>query len=90
MFETFVDQGGSRFSTKDVRKNCNINLDLHYPNGWSYSVFFADVRGYASLPVGVVAEYSASIHFTGRVGQILNLASIEGPYTGKFILNEQF
>src|ERR1700733_14544290 len=39
LFDSFVAATGPGTGATDNRKNCQINVNLHYPGGWSYSVF---------------------------------------------------
>lgn len=44
---------------------CQINMTLHVPQGWQYSLATFDYRGYAYLEEGVAASQRASYYFTG-------------------------
>ena len=44
---------------------CQINLTLHVPSGWQYSLATFDYRGYAYLEEGAAATQRASYYFTG-------------------------
>jgi hypothetical protein len=50
----------------DARKFCQINLDLHYPQGFQLSVLSTTFRGFVSLDKGVTATLSALYYFSGR------------------------
>ena len=52
LFDQFVASAGPGIALPESRKNCQITVDLVYPQGWSYTVFSADYRGYASLTPG--------------------------------------
>lgn len=34
---------------RDVKKNCQVNLQLHVPQGWTYTLFSVDYRGFVDL-----------------------------------------
>ena len=44
-----IAETGAGKSIKDSRKNCQVNVDLRYPEGWSYSIVSVDgVNGHQS------------------------------------------
>jgi hypothetical protein len=49
-----------------VRKFCNINLPLHIPFGWQYSVVELDYRGYLYLDHHVYARQESTYYFQGQ------------------------
>jgi hypothetical protein len=50
----------------DARKNCQINLDLHYPPGYQFSILSTTFRGFVGLDDNVVATLGALYYFSGR------------------------
>jgi hypothetical protein len=49
----------------DFRKNCQLNLVVHVPQGFTYAIAQADYRGYASLQPGASFTERASYYFQG-------------------------
>jgi hypothetical protein len=49
----------------DFRRNCQINVKVNVPGGFTYAVAQADYRGYASLAKGATAKLNTSVYFTG-------------------------
>jgi hypothetical protein len=64
--EYLVEAGGMERRIK--RKNCNIAIPVHVPQGFSLSIVNVDYRGYVSLPSGAQARFSAEYFFAGRRG----------------------
>lgn len=63
LFDQYVvEAGGSR--TLD-RKNCNIAVPVHVPNGYSVSVMAIDYRGFVALPQGGRAQLSVDYFLAG-------------------------
>jgi hypothetical protein len=62
------------------RKNCQLNLNVHVPSGFTYAINQTDYRGYASIAAGATATERASYYFQGSTatGAITN--TIVGPY----------
>jgi hypothetical protein len=50
----------------DFRKNCQVNLRVHVPQGFTYAIAQADYRGFASLESGATAQERANYYFQGQ------------------------
>ncbi|PVH91678.1 hypothetical protein DM02DRAFT_331158 [Periconia macrospinosa] len=80
----FTASVGSNVSPDQSRKNCQINLDLSYSPGWSYSVYSADYTGYADVDSGVKGVVKSTYYFSGEQAQCSSSLQINGPYNGKY------
>jgi hypothetical protein len=49
----------------DARKFCNLNVDLHIPHGWQFTIAKIDYRGYANLDSGLVGSMTSQYRFSG-------------------------
>jgi hypothetical protein len=78
LFSEFIATSGRGVTPRENRKNCQINLDIRYPNGWSYSVATVDFRGFVSVPRGVTAVQRSNYYFSGQTLQ----ASVESRWSG--------
>ncbi|KJK54882.1 DUF4360 domain-containing protein, partial [Saccharothrix sp. ST-888] len=47
------------------RKNCQLNLDVHVPQGFTYAIAAADYRGFAHLEPGTTGTEKANYYFQG-------------------------
>jgi hypothetical protein len=56
--------GGSAGPT-DLRKNCQVNLLVHIPQGFTFAVARADYRGRAHLSAGATALERSNYYFQG-------------------------
>lgn len=65
LYANFVAQAGSGISPSNYRKNCQLNVKIRYPQGWQFSVFKADYRGYAQIPAGDTGTCKATYYFSG-------------------------
>jgi len=79
IFDQYVASIGPGVAITETRKNCQLNLDLHYPGGFQYSVFSTIYRGYVSLDKGVTARQSATYYFSGETSQSTASTSFTGP-----------
>ena len=66
LFDDYVAEVGPGISRREARKNCQINLDLKFPQGWSYTLFEVDYRGYVGIDRGVTALQSSRYYFQGN------------------------
>jgi hypothetical protein len=65
LFDNYIAQVGPGVPFKEKRKNCQLNVQLDFPQGWSFSLVQVDVRGYGSLDPGVTGEQLTSFYFQG-------------------------
>lgn len=50
----------------DLRKNCQISMVVHVPQGFTYAIASADYRGFASIARGASAVQRANYYFQGQ------------------------
>ncbi|MEE1822079.1 DUF4360 domain-containing protein [Streptomyces sp. BE20] len=64
-YSQYVAQVGVGSKPTDFRKNCQLNLNVHVPQGFTYAIAAADYRGFAHLEKGATAIQKASYYFQG-------------------------
>jgi hypothetical protein len=68
--EYYVEAGGD--NRKLERKNCNVAIGVHVPQGMSVSVFKVDFRGYVMVPADIkrkaYAQFNVEYFFAGQRG----------------------
>ncbi|MGW0546067.1 DUF4360 domain-containing protein [Streptomyces altiplanensis] len=84
-YSEYLAQVGLGAKPTDFRKNCQLNLIVHVPHGFTYAVASADYRGYARLQAGATATQKASYYFQGSP----DTASRTHPHTGPYDNNWQ-
>ncbi|EPS41783.1 hypothetical protein H072_4293 [Dactylellina haptotyla CBS 200.50] len=89
IFDNYVAAIGAGVSITDSRKNCQLNIDIHYPQGFQYSIFTMDYRGYAYLETGVTATQSATYYFSGYSDQISKSSSLVGPKDENYLIHDE-
>ncbi len=88
LFDQYIAEVGPGVPFRERRKNCQINLDLDFPSGWSYTIFTVDYRGYAALERGTKASQQASYYFQGQ-GQTATLKTVlTGPTDRNFNIRD--
>ncbi|MFI0485781.1 DUF4360 domain-containing protein [Actinomadura sp. 9N215] len=83
-YSKYIAQTGGSSAPTDDRKNCQINLKVHVPQGFTYAVSSTDYRGYASLQSGASATQLAGYYFQGNPDTREFSHSIPGPYKKNF------
>jgi hypothetical protein len=67
LFDSFVAEAGST-GVRLGRKNCNIAIPVHIPQGYSVSIIGVDYRGYVAVPRGGNARLNTEYFFAGQMG----------------------
>lgn len=65
-YSDFLAQVGVGAKPTDFRKNCQLNLLVHVPQGFTYAVAQVDYRGFAHLEPGATGEEKANYYFQGH------------------------
>src|SRR5690349_16787876 len=65
-YSEYMAQVGVGSKPTDFRKNCQMNLRVHVPQGFTYAIAQADYRGYASLVKGSSGIERANYYFQGQ------------------------
>ncbi|WP_131738525.1 DUF4360 domain-containing protein [Actinomadura roseirufa] len=78
----YVAQVGGGSKAADSHKNCQINLKVHVPQGFTYRVSSVDHQLYASLQRGAEAIFRSSYYFQGSSNAKEFTHRLPGPYDG--------
>ncbi|KAJ2988363.1 hypothetical protein HDV02_005632, partial [Globomyces sp. JEL0801] len=89
IFDQFVASSGAGTTALDARKNCQVNVDLKYPPGFSYSIAQIDYRGYVNVPAGVTATQKANYYFAGQTAQIASQTKFVGPQSKDYTTSDK-
>lgn len=88
-FDSYIAEIGPGVSRMESRKNCQINVSLSYPQGWSFAVNEVDYRGYISLERGVTGVQSTTQYFAGRADSVKLQTTFRGPMDTDYQLRDQ-
>ncbi|MBT2212595.1 MULTISPECIES: DUF4360 domain-containing protein [Actinomadura] len=64
-YSNYLVQVGGNSNSTDFRKNCQLNMKVHVPQGFTYAILSADYRGFAQLEPGASGLEKASYYFQG-------------------------
>jgi hypothetical protein len=84
LWDGFVAQAGAGIPLRDARKNCQINLDLDYTNGWQYTVESIDYNGRVNVADGTQALAGSAYYFQGDANTIRFDTLFDGPVSRTF------
>ncbi|MCM6779074.1 DUF4360 domain-containing protein [Nocardia sp. CDC159] len=79
-YSEYTAQVGVGSTPTDFRKNCQINLKVHVPQGFTYGIASADYRGFASLEKGATALQRARYYFQGNSPTQFVDHTFKGPF----------
>ncbi|ARP70067.1 DUF4360 domain-containing protein [Streptomyces pluripotens] len=79
-YSNYLAQAGGDSSPTAFRKNCQLNLVVHVPQGFTYAIASADYRGFLSLQSGATGTQKASYYFQGSPTTVPRTHSFNGPY----------
>jgi Domain of unknown function (DUF4360) len=80
IFDQFVAQLGPGIPLTESRKNCQVNVGLHVPNGFTYAITSIDYRGYANLAPGAQGMQKSSYYFQGQMPTASAWTTFNGSY----------
>ncbi|GHD64817.1 hypothetical protein GCM10010336_23790 [Streptomyces goshikiensis] len=64
-YSEYMAQAGGGAPATEGRKNCQLSLVVHVPQGYTYAVAKVDYRGFGNLQPGAVGTQKASYYFQG-------------------------
>jgi hypothetical protein len=79
-YSTYMAQVGVGATSTDFRKNCQINLKVHVPSGFTYAISKVDYRGFASIESGANATQRANYYFQGQSQTAYASHTFRGPW----------
>ncbi|MFJ5259548.1 DUF4360 domain-containing protein [Streptomyces sp. NPDC088387] len=79
-YSAYLAQAGGSSNPTDFRKNCQLNLVVHVPGGFTYAIASADYRGFAALESGAKGTQRASYYFQGSPDTQQRTHPFNGPY----------
>ncbi|MFD3695977.1 DUF4360 domain-containing protein [Streptomyces sp. NPDC058646] len=78
-YSEYLAQVGPGAPATAFRKNCQLNLRVHVPSGFTYAIVQADYRGFAFLQPGAWGQEKASYYFQGMPQTSQRTHQFNGP-----------
>jgi hypothetical protein len=79
-YSSYLAQVGVGAAPTDFRKNCQLNVLVHAPQGFTFAVGKADYRGFAALAQGASAMLKANYYFQGHSETAFRTHPVSSPY----------
>ncbi|MBN6035380.1 DUF4360 domain-containing protein [Amycolatopsis sp. 195334CR] len=80
-YSDYLAQTGAGSSPIEFRKNCQLNLRVNYPQGFTFGIAQADYRGFAHLAKGAYGSQRANYYFQGQSANATEVHPYNGPYS---------
>jgi hypothetical protein len=80
-YHTFLARAGGGSSPVDMRKNCQLNLRVTVPEGYTYGLARTTYEGYAHLQAGATALNRVSTYLQGSSATATVTQSFTGPFS---------
>jgi len=87
-YSDYLAMVGVGASPIDFRKNCQLNILVHVPNGFTYAIAEVDYRGFGSLADGAIATEKANYYFQGMTPTAAVTHTLAGPYEDNWQFND--
>jgi Domain of unknown function (DUF4360) len=81
-YSEYQAQVGVGTKPTDFRRNCQLILNVHVPQGYTYAIAKTDYRGYAKLAPGAWAYEQANYYFQGDSHTARARHNFAGPHDG--------
>jgi len=88
IFDNYIATVGPGTPITNSRRNCQLNIKLHVPQGWAYTVFSADYRGYMYLDPKVKGTHKSIYYFAGDTRQVSTESDFIGPQDKDYLAHD--
>jgi len=84
IYNNYIAQAGTGLAPTDGRKNCDINISVHIPTNFRYTISQTTFRGFAAFDSGCSGFVQAQYFFSGQTPTATATSLINGPVTGNY------
>ena len=88
-YSRYVARVGAGAEPIEFRRNCQLNLNVHVPNGLTFAVASVDYRGFGHLERGAAGLHQASYYFQGQGSTQRSGQRFAGPMNDDWQHNDQ-
>ncbi|ASU78927.1 hypothetical protein CDG81_12250 [Actinopolyspora erythraea] len=88
-YSDYLAEVGPDSDPTAFRKNCQLNLIVHVPQGLTYGIARADYRGFAHLAEGATGTHQASYYFQGDSRTTHSSETFEGAYSDNWQVTDE-
>jgi hypothetical protein len=87
-YSQYIASAGGGADPIDFRKNCQLNVNVGVPSGWTFGIQEVDYRGYAHLGNGARGTLVASYYYAGLPSTYHQQHPMYGPTDGDYEFND--
>ncbi|GAB3796066.1 DUF4360 domain-containing protein [Micromonospora zhanjiangensis] len=88
IYSDYLVQAGPGISPTEGRKNCQLNVLVHVPQGFTFAIAKVDYRGYGQLLKGAVASQRANYYFQGMSQGTYSDHPIAAPLDDNWLISD--
>jgi len=88
LFDSYVAEAGGTTRAAFDRKNCNIAIPVHVPQGFSVAVVGIDYRGFTGLPAGARAQLAVDYFLSTNPNGFHTQKTFLGPVTDNYVKSD--
>lgn len=88
-YRDFLARAGGNADPVDFRKNCQLNVLVHIPQGFTFAIASADYRGRARLEAGASALQRTNYYFQGSADNTFVDHTFAGPLFSGWATTDQ-
>ncbi|WP_341720081.1 DUF4360 domain-containing protein [Micromonospora sp. FIMYZ51] len=89
IYSDYLVQAGPGISVTEGRRNCQLNVLVHVPNGYTFAIVKVDYRGYGLLNRGAVANQLANYYFQGMTQTTTTNHRIAAPLDDNWLITDE-
>lgn len=82
VYSEYLAQVGPNLPSTEARKNCQLNLLVNIPDGFTFAVAETEYRGWAGLAKGATGIQEANYYWQGESSNATVTHTFQGPLTG--------
>ncbi|OJF13412.1 DUF4360 domain-containing protein [Couchioplanes caeruleus] len=89
IYSEYLAQAGPGVPSTEGRKNCQLNVLVHVPQGFTFAIAKVDYRGYGSLLHGSTASQRANYYFQGMSQSAYSNHPISAPLDDNWMASDE-
>jgi hypothetical protein len=89
IYSDYLAQAGPGVPTTEGRKNCQLNVLVHVPQGFTFAIAKVDYRGYGQLQRGAVASQRANYYFQGMTQTSYTNHAVAAPLDDNWFASDE-
>ena len=89
IYSDYLAEAGPGIATTAGRRNCQLNVLVHVPQGFTFAITKVDYRGYGLLQRGAVASQRANYYFQGMTQSTFTTHAIAAPLDDNWFASDE-